>query len=140
MIAGQGTAFAFILVALAFLGLFLLGWRLAARLVSPVPYAVPRPHGGPLIQEDAVSTRPPLPPFSDETARQKVQAAEDAGPATGGSSAPGPSPAARNSRCGNWAPWFGRRPVLTGGAGAGGPLAFCAELVSGGFQKEAQPA
>ena len=31
VIAGQGTAFAFILVALAFLGLFLLGWRLAAR-------------------------------------------------------------------------------------------------------------
>ncbi|MGH3167615.1 MAG: DUF3054 domain-containing protein [Trebonia sp.] len=27
--AGQGTAFAFILVALAFLGLFLLGWRIA---------------------------------------------------------------------------------------------------------------
>lgn len=31
VLAGQGTAFAFILVALAFLGLFLLGWRLAAR-------------------------------------------------------------------------------------------------------------
>ena len=30
---GQGTAFAFILVALAFLGLFLLGWRLVARLL-----------------------------------------------------------------------------------------------------------
>jgi hypothetical protein len=29
VIAGQGTAAAFILVALAFLGLFLLGWRLA---------------------------------------------------------------------------------------------------------------
>ena len=85
-----------------------------------------------------MSARPPLPPFSDETARQKVQAAEDAGPATGGSSAPGPSPAARNSRCGNWAP-AQPRPVLTGGAGAGGPLAFCAELVSV-FQKEAQPA
>ena len=27
-----------------------------------------------------MSTRPPLPPFSDETARQKVEAAEDAGP------------------------------------------------------------
>ena len=77
VIAGQGTAFAFILVALAFLGLFLLGWRLAARLVTR--FRTPsRPHGGPLIQEDAVSTRPPLPPFSDETARQKVQAAEDA--------------------------------------------------------------
>jgi hypothetical protein len=32
--AGQGTAFAFILVALAFLGLFLMGWRLAVRLVT----------------------------------------------------------------------------------------------------------
>jgi Protein of unknown function (DUF3054) len=29
VIAGQGTAFAFILVALAFLGLFQLGWRVA---------------------------------------------------------------------------------------------------------------
>ena len=34
VLAGQGTAFAFILVALAFLGLFLLGWRLLARLVA----------------------------------------------------------------------------------------------------------
>ena len=34
VVAGQGTAFAFILVALVFLGLFLVGWRLAARLVS----------------------------------------------------------------------------------------------------------
>ena len=31
--AGQGTAVAFVLVALAFLGLFLLGWRVVARLV-----------------------------------------------------------------------------------------------------------
>jgi FtsH-binding integral membrane protein len=31
VVAGQGTAVAFVLVALAFLGLFLLGWRLAAR-------------------------------------------------------------------------------------------------------------
>ena len=31
--AGQGTAVAFVLVALAFLGLFLLGWRLAAGLL-----------------------------------------------------------------------------------------------------------
>jgi Protein of unknown function (DUF3054) len=34
MVSGQGTAFAFVLVALAFLGLFLLGWRLAARLAG----------------------------------------------------------------------------------------------------------
>ena len=33
VIAGQGTAFAFIVVALVFLGLFMLGWRLVARLV-----------------------------------------------------------------------------------------------------------
>jgi hypothetical protein len=32
VVSGQGTAFAFVLVALAFLGLFLLGWRLVARL------------------------------------------------------------------------------------------------------------
>jgi FtsH-binding integral membrane protein len=31
--AGQGTATAFVLVALAFLGLFLLGWRLVARVL-----------------------------------------------------------------------------------------------------------
>ena len=34
VVSGQGTAFSFIVVALAFLGLFLLGWRLAARLMS----------------------------------------------------------------------------------------------------------
>jgi hypothetical protein len=32
--AGQGTAVAFVLVALAFLGLFLLGWRVVARVLS----------------------------------------------------------------------------------------------------------
>ena len=32
VVSGQGTAPAFIGVALAFLGLFLLGWRLLARL------------------------------------------------------------------------------------------------------------
>ena len=32
VVAGQGTAVAFIVVALVFLGLFLLGWRLLARL------------------------------------------------------------------------------------------------------------
>jgi hypothetical protein len=34
VVSGQGTAAAFIGVALAFLGLFLLGWRLAARLTD----------------------------------------------------------------------------------------------------------
>lgn len=33
VVAGQGTAIAFIMVALAFLGLFLLGWRLAVNCV-----------------------------------------------------------------------------------------------------------
>jgi hypothetical protein len=37
--AGQGTAVAFVGVALAFLGLLLLGWRLVVRLVFPL---VPR--------------------------------------------------------------------------------------------------
>ena len=41
VISGQGTAVAFIGVALAFLGLFLLGWRVAARLVTR-----PRPGAG----------------------------------------------------------------------------------------------
>src|SRR3954451_379209 len=31
VVAGQGTAFTFVIVALVFLGIFLLGWRLAAR-------------------------------------------------------------------------------------------------------------
>jgi hypothetical protein len=34
VVAGQGTAVAFVLVTLAFLGLFLIGWRVAARIVS----------------------------------------------------------------------------------------------------------
>jgi hypothetical protein len=34
VVSGQGTAVAFIVVALAFLGLFLLGWRLAAKLLA----------------------------------------------------------------------------------------------------------
>jgi hypothetical protein len=33
MVAGQGTAVAFVVVALGFLGLFLLGWRLVAGLL-----------------------------------------------------------------------------------------------------------
>ncbi len=32
VVAGQGTAVAFVLVALAFLGLFLLGWRVVPRV------------------------------------------------------------------------------------------------------------
>jgi len=35
--AGQGTAVAFVLVALAFLGLFLLGWRVVARIFMRGP-------------------------------------------------------------------------------------------------------
>lgn len=34
VVSGQGTATAFIVVALAFLGLFLVGWRLLARLLA----------------------------------------------------------------------------------------------------------
>jgi hypothetical protein len=34
VVSGQGTAVAFIIVALAFLGLFLLGWRLLWRLLT----------------------------------------------------------------------------------------------------------
>jgi Protein of unknown function (DUF3054) len=34
VVSGQGTAIAFIIVALAFLGLFLLGWRVLGRLVT----------------------------------------------------------------------------------------------------------
>jgi DUF3054 family protein len=34
VLAGQGTALAFILVSLLFLGLFLLGWRLIAQLAA----------------------------------------------------------------------------------------------------------
>jgi Protein of unknown function (DUF3054) len=35
VLAGQGTAAAFIAVTLAFMALFLLGWRLVARTVAP---------------------------------------------------------------------------------------------------------
>jgi hypothetical protein len=34
VLSGQGTAAAFIVVSLLFLGLFLLGWRLAARFLA----------------------------------------------------------------------------------------------------------
>ena len=34
VISGQGTAVAFIVVSVLFLGLFLLGWRLGARLLA----------------------------------------------------------------------------------------------------------
>lgn len=34
--SGQGVAVAFVIVALAFLGLFLLGWRLVARLLPAI--------------------------------------------------------------------------------------------------------
>jgi hypothetical protein len=37
VVSGQGTAVAFIVVALAFLGLFLLGWRLLAKLLPASP-------------------------------------------------------------------------------------------------------
>ncbi len=37
VLAGQGTAWAFIVVALVFLGLFLLGWRLLARFRPAFP-------------------------------------------------------------------------------------------------------
>jgi Protein of unknown function (DUF3054) len=36
VVSGQGTAVAFVLVAFAFLGLFLLGWRLACGLLAGV--------------------------------------------------------------------------------------------------------
>ncbi len=34
VVAGQGTAFAFVVVALAFLGLFLVGWRVLATMIA----------------------------------------------------------------------------------------------------------
>jgi hypothetical protein len=34
--SGQGTTFTFTLVALAFLGLFMLGWRVAARAAASI--------------------------------------------------------------------------------------------------------
>jgi hypothetical protein len=37
VVSGQGTAVSFVLVALIFLGLFLLGWRLLARLLPARP-------------------------------------------------------------------------------------------------------
>ena len=45
VVAGQGTAVSFIIVALCFLGLFLLGWRLLARLFSRRPVSPTSPTG-----------------------------------------------------------------------------------------------
>jgi hypothetical protein len=42
-VSGQGTAVPFIVVALAFLGLFMLGWRLIARASASVRGARTRP-------------------------------------------------------------------------------------------------
>jgi Protein of unknown function (DUF3054) len=42
VVAGQGTAVSFIIVALCFLGLFLLGWRLLARFVPAFHLSGPR--------------------------------------------------------------------------------------------------
>jgi hypothetical protein len=36
VVSGQGTAAAFIFVALAFLGLFILGWRVVARAMASI--------------------------------------------------------------------------------------------------------
>jgi hypothetical protein len=44
VVSGQGTAFAFICVALAFLGLFQLGWRLAVRWVPTRSEPTPEGH------------------------------------------------------------------------------------------------
>jgi len=43
--AGQGTAVAFVLVTLAFLGLFLLGWRVVPRVARRVNIPVGRGQG-----------------------------------------------------------------------------------------------
>ena len=50
VVSGQGTALAFIVVALAFLGLFLLGWRLLAQLTR-------RGGGRPQARTGALSSR-----------------------------------------------------------------------------------
>jgi len=47
VVAGQGTAAAFIAVALAFLGLFLLGWRLVANRVPALRALLEAPSGDP---------------------------------------------------------------------------------------------
>ncbi len=43
VLAGQGTAVAFIIVALAFLGLFQLGWRIAWRLLGQMRHRTSMP-------------------------------------------------------------------------------------------------
>ena len=62
VLAGQGTAAAFIVVALAFLGLFILGWRIVVRIVAtrlnavPLSRASPRSaHGFPLVHPGVAS-------------------------------------------------------------------------------------
>jgi len=46
VVSGQGTAAAFICVALAFLGLFMLGWRLVARAMGPIRATSPHAQSG----------------------------------------------------------------------------------------------
>ncbi len=41
VVSGQGTEFAFVLVSAAFLGLFLLGWRVAATRIPAVRSRIP---------------------------------------------------------------------------------------------------
>jgi DUF3054 family protein len=41
VVSGQGTEFAFVLVSAAFLGLFLLGWRVAATRIPAVRSHIP---------------------------------------------------------------------------------------------------
>ena len=60
VVAGQGTAVSFIIVALCFLGLFLLGWRLLARLFSGGPASGrPRPPVAPARAPDSRSVHDP---------------------------------------------------------------------------------
>jgi Protein of unknown function (DUF3054) len=56
VVSGQGTAVAFIAVALAFLGLFLLGWRLLARL-APLTRLAQTPHKARKAQAPAGAER-----------------------------------------------------------------------------------
>jgi hypothetical protein len=43
VLANQGTAFAFVVVALCFLGAFMCGWRVAARVARSFSARCPRP-------------------------------------------------------------------------------------------------
>jgi hypothetical protein len=92
VVSGQGTAVAFIIVALAFLGLFLLGWRVLGRLLT-ARHGRPRLGGHRRRAFQAELVSPGI--GEDEPASAGRQAASHAGEPLSGPPHPGQRSAAR---------------------------------------------